>query len=789
MRVSDKWLKELVDIDDTTENIANKMLYVGNEYDSINEICPATDLVIGRIVSKRPHPDSDHLNVCEVDLGDKVYQIVCGAPNVDAGQKVIVSKVGAKLPGGEIKQSTIRGVESNGMICSIAELGLESKYVKEEDKKGIHVLPEDAPVGVDAKEYLGFNDKYVDYELTANRSDLLNMLGMAYEVGAIYDKKINMPEINIKEISDKTSNYIDIECKTNNCSAYLSRVVKNVVIKESPEFIKSRLMASGIRPINNVVDISNYVMLEYGQPLHFFDLDKVGSKVVIRQAVKDEKITTLDEEIRTLKESDIVICDENNPIALAGVMGGLDTEVESDTKNILIESAIFNPYNIRYTSKEILRSEASMRFEKGVDPSRTKEALNRAAYLLQEYASGEVCSGVVGFNNKDLDDKEIDITVEKINNVLGMEVSKEEIGDIFRRLGFSFKEKDNLFKVYVPTRRLDISIKEDLIEEVGRIHGYKNMEGTLPIIPIKRGRHLPKNKYIKDIKNRLYSLGLNEVITYSLVNKEEIELFKDKSFEYIRVSSPLTEDKSIMRYSLIPSLLKVADYNISRNVKDVNIFETSKVYYIEDDYKEVNKLSILMTGNYIENTWGNKMILDFYTLKGVLENLINYLGLIKRYKLSLENIPTSFHPGVSASILVDNNIIGYIGKVHPNVNKKDIYVLELNLDTLFDIQIKGIKSKDAPKYPSVVKDMAFILDNNINAGDVISTISKKGGKIVTNVDVFDVFENIEDGKKSLAFKITFQDATKTLTDEEVTSSFNKIIESVEKEYNAVLRNK
>ena len=447
MRVSNSWLKELVDIDNDVNDIAEKMLFVGNEYESINELCPSTNLVVGRVVSKKPHPDSDHLNVCEVDLGDKIYQIVCGAPNVEANQKVIVAKVGAVLPGGEIKRSTIRGVESNGMICSIAEIGLESKYVHEEDKKGIHVLPEDAPIGVDAKEYLGLNDVYVDYELTANRSDLLSMIGMAYEVGAIYDKKVNLPDNEVKEVSDKASNYIDIECKTNNCKVYMSRIVKNITIKESPEFIKSRLMSCGIRPINNVVDISNYVMLEYGQPLHFFDLDKVGNKVIIRQAKNDEKMTTLDNIERTLKETDIVICDNEKPIALAGVMGGLESEVTEDTKNILIESAIFDSYSVRYTSKEILRSEASMRFEKGVDPKRTKEALDRAAYLLNMYADGETLSGIVGFNNVDVDDKEIDISSSKIKEVLGMNVEDSEIGDIFRRLGFNYKEKDIVVKI------------------------------------------------------------------------------------------------------------------------------------------------------------------------------------------------------------------------------------------------------------------------------------------------------------------------------------------------------
>ncbi len=788
MRVSDKWLRELVDVTDDKEVIANKMLSVGNEYESINELCPSTNLVVGRVVSKYPHPDSDHLNVCEVDLGDKICKIVCGAPNVCANQKVIVAKVGAKLPAGEIKCSTIRGVLSNGMICSLAELGLESKYVKEEDKKGIHVLNEDAPVGVDAKEYLNYNDSYTDYELTSNRGDLLSMIGMAYEVGAIYNKKVKMPEINLTESKEKTSDYIEIENQTNNCYAYKSRIVKNVVIKESPSFIKARLMSSGIRPINNVVDISNYVMLEFGEPLHFFDLDKLGGKIIIRQARDKEEITTLDNVKRTLKDSDIVISDEYHPVALAGVMGGLDTEVTLNTTNILIEAAIFNPYNIRYTSKEILRSEASLRFEKGIDPNIIETALNRAAYLLEKYANGTVLNGIVGFNDRDLNDKEILLSLDKIVSVLGMDVKKEDVIDILDRLNFKCREKDNVFKVYVPTRRLDVNIKEDIIEEIGRMYGYDNMKGTLPVVKIKRGQYLSKNRYIKDIKNRLSALSLNEVITYSLVNKKEIDLFKDENFEYIKVASPLTEDKSIMRYSLIPSLLKVADYNMSRNIKDINIYEISKVYYILDGYKETNKLAILMSGDYIDNSWGNKMVVDFYLIKGVLENLFDYLGVLNRYKLR-ENNNVYYHKGVSAEILIDNISVGYIGKPHPTISKKDIYVCELNLDKIFDIKTKNIKSKEIPKYPSVVKDVAFILDNSICVGDVINTIYKKGGRIVNNVDVFDVFNNIEECKKSVAFKITYQDISKTLTDEEVTKSFENIISCVSKEYNGVLRNK
>lgn len=788
MRVSVNWLKELVNIDNEPLDIANKMLSVGNEYESIKELCPCTNLVVGRVVSKTPHPDSDHLNVCEVDIGDKILKIVCGAPNVAANQKVIVSKVGAKLPGGEIKASVIRGVESNGMICSLSELGIESKYIKEEEKKGIHVLPDDAPVGVDAIEYLNYNDTYIDFELTANRSDLLSMIGMSYEASAIYNKSVNLPNIELIESKENTKDYISIENKTNNCYAYISRIVKDVVIKESPDFIKARLMCAGIRPINNVVDISNYVMLLYGEPLHFFDYDKIGNKIVIRQAKNEEEIITLDKETRVLKETDIVICDDDTPIALAGVMGGLNSEVTSDTKNILIESAIFNPYNIRYTSKEILRSEASIRFEKGINPNVITLALDMAAYLLEKYANGTSTNGIVGFNDCYLSDKEINISKDKINSVLGMNISTSDISDIFTRLGFPYKEKDNNYTVNVPTRRLDVNIPEDLIEEVGRIYGYDNMIGKLPLTTIKKGIYLPKNKYINDIKKRLSSLNLNEVITYSLISKEDINKFTNDKFDEIRVASPLNEDRSIMRYSLIPSLLNVANYNISRNIKDINIYEISKIYYSDGTYKEVNKLSFLITGNYIENSWNYKIKSDFYVIKGILENLLKYLGLLNRYKLETNNIVKELHNYQSANIFIDNELVGFIGKVHPNINKNDIYVCELNLDKIFNIHIKNIKYKEISKYPNVVKDLAFILNNNINAIDVEKEITKKGGKIVSKVDVFDVF-NISTDKKSLAFKIVFSDDTKTLTDEEVNKSLNNIIDGITNTFNAELRDK
>ena len=530
MKLSTNFVKDYVDIDVDLKTLAEDMTGVGNEYDSAQKLINATNLVVGEVIECEMHPDSDHLHVCKVNVGNEILQIVCGAPNVRKGSKVIVALVGAELPGDfKIKAGKIRGVESNGMLCSIAELGLDSKFLKPEDKEGIHELPETAVPGEDPIKLMGMDDGVIDFELTANRGDLLSILGMAYEIGAIYDKKVKDIDLSYNQSNEDINNSFKVNVKTDNCSIFLAKRVENVVIKESPTFIKNRLIASGIRPINNVVDISNYVMLEFGEPLHFFDLDKLGGKIIIRQARDKEEITTLDNVKRTLKDSDIVISDEYHPVALAGVMGGLDTEVTLNTTNILIEAAIFNPYNIRYTSKEILRSEASLRFEKGIDPNIIETALNRAAYLLEKYANGTVLNGIVGFNDRDLNDKEILLSLDKIVSVLGMDVKKEDVIDILDRLNFKCREKDNVFKVYVPTRRLDVNIKEDIIEEIGRMYGYDNMKGTLPVVKIKRGQYLSKNRYIKDIKNRLSALSLNEVITYSLVNKKEIDLFKDEN--------------------------------------------------------------------------------------------------------------------------------------------------------------------------------------------------------------------------------------------------------------------
>jgi len=787
MILSRSFVKDYIDLDDnlTITDIAEDMTRVGNEYDSASKFVNATNLVVGEIKDCINHPDSDHLHVCKVDIGKETLQIVCGAPNARVGIKVIVALVGAKLPEIEIKDSVIRGVESHGMMCSLQELGLDNKFLTDADKYGIAELKEDAPVGEDALKYLGFDDEVIDFELTANRGDLLSIIGMAYELGAIYDKKIKDIDLSHKEIKDNIKDEFNIDIKTDNCSLFLAKKVKNVAVKESPDFIKNRLMASGIRPINNVVDISNYVMLETGQPLHFYDADRLGDTLVVRMAEPNEKLTTLDNEVRDLDDSMIVIANKNEAVGLAGVMGGLTTEVESDSKNIIIESAIFDSVLVRKASKKIVRSEASNRFEKGLDPKRTYMAIERACTLLEKYADGEVLSGTLEYNNASMEDKVIDISVDNINNVLGTSLDSKTIISVFDRLGFDSKEKDNNITVTVPSRRLDITIKEDLIEEVGRIYGINNIEGKLPKLNVKEGTY---DKSTRLIRNKLVDLGLNEVLTPIFQADNISDMYKEEGTESVKLLDPLFNDRNTIRTSLVPSLLNVYTYNKSRNLKDISIFEIAKTFYKkEDKFYEDKKLCILMNGEYFLELGNNKKV-DFYILKGIVEELLIYLGYVNRYSLVTENIPKFMHPGQSAIINLNGKDVGYLGKIHPSI-EKDVYVCEINLDKLLENRVSKLKYKEINKYPSISKDMAFIMDKSITSEEVIKVIKKAGSKLLTDVKVFDVYEgeNIGLENKSLAFNLTFEDYTKTLTDEEVMEVFNNIISQVEKTLNIKLR--
>ena len=789
MKLSTNFLKDYVDIDVDVKTLAEDMTRVGNEYDSAGNLIEATNLIIGEIKECEEHPDSDHLHVCKVDVGKEILQIVCGAPNARKGIKVIVALPGAQLPGDiTIKRGTIRGVESNGMMCSLAELGLESKFLKQEDKEGIHELPDNATIGGDPIKFMKMDDSVIDFELTANRGDLLSILGMAYEVGAIYNKPVKTIDLSHSESGYNVTNSFKIDIKTDNCSLFLAKKVENVTIKESPTFIKNRLIASGIRPINNVVDISNYVMLEVGQPLHFYDADRLGNKIIVRMAENGEKLTTLDEVERTLDENDIVIATEQSAIGLAGVMGGLTTEVENFTKNIIIESAIFDGVKVRKTSKKIVRSEASNRFEKGLDPNRTYMAVERACHLLEKYADATIISGLCIYDRTDKQEKEIFITVDNINDVVGTALSEDDVIDVFKRLKFTGYAEDGNIRVLVPRRRLDISIKEDLIEEVGRIYGVDNIKGKLPILPMKSGSY---DKTTREIRNKMSSLGLNETLTYVLVGENEASKYTSDDFENLKLLDPLTEERNTLRYSLIPSMVKTYEYNKARNIKDVSIFEIGKGFFKKgEEYGENKKLCVLMSGEYYLGL-GNRQNVDFYIIKGIAEEILDYLGYGNRYSFvhMKQQIP-EFHPGQSADISVNNDIVGVIAKLHPNIAKDDVYVMEINLDKLLEKRTGKMKFKEISKFPSIKKDLAFVVDKSVESKDIETVIKKAGGSMLTNIEVFDVYTgtNIGENEKSIAYSLTFMDSKKTLTEEEVTAVFEKIIQMVENKCGAKLRN-
>ena len=789
MRLSTNFVKDYVDIDVDVKTLAEDMTRAGNEYDSAENLVNATNLVVGEVKTCKMHPDSDHLHLCTVDIGTEVLNIVCGAPNVREGLKVIVAKVGAKLPGGfEIKKGKIRGEESNGMLCALYEIGIDKKFLSEADKNGICELASNAKVGEDPIRLLGLDDSFVDFELTANRGDLLSILGMAYEIGAIYDKKVKPIDLKYSEIEDDINNEFKTEVDTENCRLFLTKKVKDLKIKESPEFIKNRLIASGIRPINNVVDISNYVMLEVGQPLHFYDADRLGNKILVRMAKADEKLKTLDDIERTLSEDDIVITNGKEPIGLAGVMGGLTTEVESDTKNVIIEAAIFDSVKVRKTSKRILRSEACNRFEKGLDANRTYMAIDRACHLLEKYADAKIEKGMLVYDKTNKEERDIEITFNNINDVLGTKISKEDILDVFRRLDFKYKVDGEKILVTVPTRRLDISIKEDLIEEVGRIYGVDNIEGKLPVVPIKMGT---LNRTDREIRNKMISLGLNETLSYILINDKEVSKFTTDEFESLKLLDPLTEERNTLRYSMIPSLLKIYEYNKAREQRDVAIFEIGKGFFKRgEQYGEDKKLCILMSGKYYLGI-ENKKDVDFYVIKGVAEELLDYLGYANRYSfvVNKEKIAKEFHPGQTAQISVNNDIVGVIGKIHPSIVSEDVFVLEINLDKLLAKKVGKMKYKEISKFPTVKKDLAVVVDKNISSQEIMLQIKKAGGSNLESIEVFDVYtgKGIEDNKKSIAYNLIFCDKNRTLNDNEINDIMQKIITKLQNTIGAELR--
>ncbi len=786
--ISLNWVSDYIDIkDQDVYELANKITKAGINVEGVVSH-HIDNLVIGQIKSVSMHPDSDHLHVCIVDVGDEELQIVCGAPNVKEKMKVIVAKVGAVLPGDfEIKKSKIRGVDSCGMMCALFELGLEEK-TDDNYAKGICELDDKAPIGDDPLVYLGLDDTLYDLDIHKHRNnDCYYHIGFAYEIACILNRKVKLPSLDFSVIKDKVSDNFKLKVDTDKCSYYMAREVRNVKIGESPDFIKRRLVAAGMRPINNVVDISNYVMLEFGQPLHFFDKDKLGNTIVVRNAKDGEEIVTLDGVKRELDCKDIVITDGKKPVCIAGVMGGENTDVDENTKNILIESAIFDAVSIRNTSRKLeLPSEASIRYGKGLSYEYTEMASKRACSLLEKYAGASVLDGYVLVDNEDHKDKKLSFKAEDVNKILGIEISVSDMKKELERLDFPYTLKKDVFDVIIPKRRLDIDANvNDIAEEIGRLYGYNNLVSSLPSIEVRRGEYIGDVKYRKLISKRLRALGLNEVKTYTLVGPDMAKMFKYENVDNVVLPNPMSIDKSVIRTTLIPSLVNVFEYNKARGVKDINIYEIAKTY--DKDYNEISKVCGLMTGSYISNSWKRDLEVDFYVIKGIVEDLLDYMGYANRYSFVRSNCD-DLHPGIQANIVLDGKNIGIIGRVNPSIIKRDVFVFEINMDSLIGKTSK-LKYKPSFKYPSISKDMAYILDKNIDVSEVIKTIKKASDKTLQDVYVFDVYEgeNIDENKKSVGFTLVFNGVDHTLKDEDVMPVFNRIIKEVGDKHKALLR--
>ncbi len=787
MKVSLNWLKELVDVNVSIEELADKFNIHSAEVENYYELCNATNLVVGYVIEKIPHPNADKLSVCQVDIGGEISQIVCGAPNVETGQKVVVSLPGAVLPGNfKIKKSVIRNVESNGMICSLSELGIDKKYHNED---GIHVLPSYTKIGKNAVEEMYLNDEVMELDLTPNRADLLSMMGLAYDTAAILNTKVHLNTPNVVEIEEE--NKVEIKIETPNCMSYNLRLIKEIIVKPSPLYIQSRLIAAGIRPINNVVDITNYVMIETGQPLHAFDYDLLNSNLItVRMAKEGELLKTLDKKERKLTINDILITNGKKGIALGGVMGGFDTEIKNTSKTILLESAIFDPYHIRKTSARLdLRSEASNRFERKVDPARTILALNMASELFSKYANGKILKGISVIDNTSKEEIKIDLSLEKINHYLGTSYSLDLVKETLNKLSFNYELKDTLFTISSPTRKQDIETYQDIIEEIGRIIGYDKLPLTLPKV-VSQGKLSDYQLFRRNIKKTMTGLGLNEIISYSLINKEEVYDFVNEETNLIEVAMPMSKDRAVMTLTPINGLLDVVKYNLARKNKDLFFYELGKRYEIGH---EKLLLAGALTGELSNTAWqGKKEIVDFYTVKGILESLFNKLGLAH---LTFEPMRDykNLHPGQSAYIKDRTGIVGYIGKLHPeyetNNDLKDVFVFELDLLKMYTVKRPLKKVKTINKFPSIYRDIAIVVDNKITAKELTDVISKAGKRMLINIHVFDLYVggNVGENKKSLAIRMEFSDLTKTLETTEVDNRIKEILGIIGKQFKAVLR--
>lgn len=809
MKLSYKWLSKYLELDLEPKDLAEKIERTAVEVDSVTRLdYKLKKIVVGHTLEVTEHPDSDHLHICQVDVGEEEpIQIVCGAPNIAADQDVIVALHGSRIKDNvKIKRSKMRGVPSNGMICALQEIGYPDNVVPKDYADGIYVFPADSHVkpGDSVMEALGMDDDVIDTSVTPNRGDMFSMNGNAHEIAAILDRKANFEVLKVQDeqkSADTLADQIKVEIDEQDVApVYKLMAIENVKIVPSPFWLQTTLMKAGIRPINNVVDVTNYIMLKYGQPLHAYDLDQLkGQTISVAPAGENVKFTTLDDEKRDLCPEDLVITADGTPIAMAGVMGGMATEVSDQTQNIVIEAAIFDPIKVRKTARyHNLHSEAAMRFERGIDYSSLDDALNEAASLVADFGQGKVMSGVVVGNDTKLNPESITIALARINKILGTSLTSEEVVAIFDRLGFSTEldATKQTFKVTVPVRRWDIHIEADLLEEVARIFGYDNLPVTLPTGDSTIGQLTTEQKLMRASRTVMEGLGLTQAMSYGLTTIAKSQQFVKGDHELVKVDWPMTKDREALRMNLISGLLDNIAYNKARSVENVALYEQGRVFYGNGQAQpeEIEHIAGAITGSMQAKSWNEKeKPVTFFDVKGIVEQYLKNVAVAGEVSYVADHDRQGMHPGRTADVLLDGDVIGFIGQIHPTTAEefkiKETYVFELNLTKIIHAEKKLQHYDVISKYPAITRDIAILVNKEVSNTEVLNVINETKQKNLIKVELFDVYEgkNLEKGMKSLAYQFTYQDTNDTLQEDAINDEFSKVIKNLEEKLNVTVR--
>ena len=795
MRLSYNWIKEYVDLSGISpEELAEKLTAAGLEVEGIEYMARGTNLVVGEIIACENHPDSDHLHLCKVNIGSEVLDIVCGAPNARVGLKVIVAKVGAVLPEVTIKAGMIRGQQSNGMLCALRELGVDPKMLTEYQNSGIEELPSDAVIGNEnVLEYLGLDDVILDVGLTPNRVDFMAYFAAAKEVSAIVNRPCKLPTST--KPANKLAATLKVSSTTEKCPLFLGTYVHHVEIKESPKWMQQRLHACGIKSINNVVDISNYVMLETGQPLHFYDASKNVAKELVAVSNQDVTYTALDGNEYKIEPNDILIMSGNACAGIAGIMGGDDSKIDDTTTEIIIEAASFSQVAIRNSSRRLgLMTDAATRFTKGIGPNAPYLAMERAISLLLEEANASDIEEMVEYGSNNYTPLTLDVTRNFINKRLGTNYEMDEIVNVLQRLDFNPRVNGDTITLDIPDYRTDIAIAADISEEVVRLIGYDSLQSSLPNMPMTLGTLTKKQAARRSIERTLNGLGLQQVLTYTLVSDATTSHAVMPLGDVVTLASPLSEERKNVRNSLLPSMLEVMNYNLSRNQTNINIFEISNIYATNDHVEE--RLGIVLQGTLQNLAWNKISITsDFYTLKGICETVFEKLGFASSRISIKENTidTTNFHKGKSAAIYLGKELVGIIGAIHPTLAKeygiREVYMAELKLDVLYNAKASKVKYVPLPKFPSSKRDLAFVVKRNLQVEEIVATVKKVGKNIVKDVEIFDIYEgeHVASDEKSVAISILYQAEDKTLTDGDINTVQEQIMNELESKLGALLR--